>query len=64
MEIWYELCFNGEAVDNIVFNSEEEAKECLARHNLNFHEQNNDLVEWWLSMGFEDNPIVTFRRSN
>ena len=64
MEIWLYLCFDGEPVDNIICNSEDEVKYILKNHSRKFHEQNEEIVDWWLSEGFRDNPEVTIIRAD
>lgn len=64
MEIWLYLCFDGEPVDNIICNSEDEVQDVLKNHSRKFHDQNEEIVDWWLSEGFRDNPDVTIRRAD
>lgn len=63
MEIWLELCFDGQPVDNIVARSEEEAEDIIRNHSRDFRDQNEDIKEWWISEGFRKDPVVTIERS-
>ena len=62
MDIWLKLCFDGQPVDNIVVCSEEEAKEIMEQHSRNFADQNEDIKDYWLSLGFRNNPVVSIER--
>ena len=64
MEIWLYLCFDGEPVDNIVCDSEYEVQNILKNHSRKFHDQNEEIVDWWLSEGFRDNPDFTIIRAD
>ena len=57
--IWLELRFDGQAVDNILVNSVNEALDIMERHSCKFADQNEELKEWWLSeQGMNPNPVV------
>lgn len=63
-EIWIEILFNGEPMDNIIANDEKEAEELInSIEELGFAEYNEDVKNDWLEMGFENNPKVTARIS-
>lgn len=36
----------------------------LNNHSRKFHDQNEKIVDWWLSEGFRDNPDVIIIRSD
>lgn len=59
-EIWLEVSFDGQPMDNIIAHSEQEAKDLIESvEELGFTEYNDEVKEDWLGMGFRDNPIVT-----
>lgn len=63
-EIWIEVLFNGEPMDNIIANNEQEAEELInSIQELGFAEYNEDVKNDWLEMGFENNPKVTAKIS-
>ena len=59
-DIWIEVCFNDQPMDNVIAHTEEEAKEIIQSIEQNgFSEYNEDVKNDWLEMGFNDNPKVT-----
>lgn len=63
-EIWIEVLFNGEPMDNIIADNEQEAEELIKSiEKYGFEEYNEDVKNDWLEMGFENNPKVTARIS-
>lgn len=59
-DIWIEVCFDGEPVDNLIANNELEAKEIIEDVLRNgFDDYNEEVKEWWLELGFRNNPVVT-----
>lgn len=59
-EIWIEVSFNEQPMDNVIANSEKEASEIIKTiEKLGFSEYNEEVKNDWLGMGFENNPKVT-----
>lgn len=65
MEIWIEVLFDGQPMDNIIASSNEEAEELIKSIEENgFSEYNEEVKEEWLGMGFRNDPKVTAQISN
>lgn len=62
MEIWIEISFDGQPMDNITANNIEEANELINLIEMSgFEEYNEEVKSEWLEMGFRNNPVVTAR---
>ena len=60
--IWIEILFDGQPVENIIANNMMEANDLIKSIEDNgFSEMNEEIKEYWLSLGFSNNPKVTAR---
>ena len=58
--IWIEVTFDGQPMDNVVVDSEEDAINVIKTiEQYGFEEYNEDVKNDWLEMGFNNNPKVT-----
>ena len=63
-DIWIEILFDGEPMDNVTAKDIEEAKQLIKSIEKNgFSEYNEEVKTEWLEMGFRNNPKVTARIS-
>lgn len=59
-EIWIEVLFDDQPMDNIIATSLEEAEKIIKSiEERGFAEYNEEVKDEWLEMGFRDNPEVT-----
>lgn len=59
-EIWIEISFDGQPVENIIANNLKQAEELIKSIETGgFSEMNGEIKEYWLEMGFNNNPKVT-----
>ena len=59
-EIWIEVLFDDQPMDNIIATSLEEAEKIIKSiEESGFAEYNEEVKDEWLEMGFRDNPEVT-----
>lgn len=61
-EIWIEVRFDDQPMDNLITNSITEAEEIIKSIEYNgFENYNEEVKNDWINMGFRNNPIVTAR---
>ena len=61
-EVWIEVSFDDQPMDNIIVDSIREAGELIVVIEDNgFAEYNEEIKDEWLEMGFRDNPDVTVK---
>jgi len=62
--IWIEVLFDGVPVDNVTANSIKDAEEIIKSIEENgFKEYNEEVKNYWLELGFNNNPKATAKIS-